>query len=127
MDSMFLAKLLGMYYLVVGISRFINRQTFIEIKDNLHKNVALMFYKRVLIFIFGAYVVLKHNIWEADWTLIITAIGWTCFIKGAILIMHPSGFCKHTHTPQSRQRIMLIYATVMCILGGILTFFGFFA
>ena len=39
----------------------------------------------------GLALVLTHNVWRADWPVIITILGWLAAIGGAVRIVMPQG------------------------------------
>ena len=125
--SLFIAKILGLYYLVMGVGFLFNRRVFQQVMEDFCKNAAVVLYGGLLALAIGIAIILKHNIWVANWTVIITIIGWLAFVKGVWLIIFPSTVFKFMQVYQKSKNLMLIQALIALILGAILTFFGFFA
>lgn len=121
--SVFLAKALGLYLLIVGSGMLINkkiRSIFLEILNN-H---TLLYVSDFLGLIIGILIVASHNIWVTDWRLIITLIGWVALIKGTLRVVFPhlgnATFIKWIECNAS------YYATVflMVIAGAIIYYTG---
>lgn len=43
-------------------------------------------------FVVGLLMIQKHNIWEFNWAVIITLLGWIIFLKSALLLTIPRVF-----------------------------------
>ena len=125
--SAFIARIFGLLYLVVGIGLIKNRQTFKQIMEDFSKNTVLVFYGGILALVIGLMIVLTHNIWVANWTVIITIIGWGALIKGVWLIIFPNSVHKFMQTYQKNENLLKIHPIVALVLGIVLTYFGFFS
>ncbi len=80
--SVFIAKILGLCYLVLGAALLLNKGLIEKVMEDFCKNAALLFIMGVFTLVLGIVMILVHNIWVANWTVIITIIGWIAFIKG---------------------------------------------
>src|SRR6187399_1348576 len=89
--SIFLAKLIGPVCLVIGIALLINGAAFRTLAGEFLNNPALMFLSGVITLPAGLAVVLTHNVWVADWRVLITIIGWLTAISGAFRLVAPEG------------------------------------
>ncbi len=89
--SIFLAKLIGPVLLVVGIGLFVNAKTYRKLADEFLRSPALIYLSGVLLMTAGLALVLTHNVWRADWPLLITILGWLGVIGGAVRIIVPQG------------------------------------
>ena len=87
--SIFLAKVLGLYFLIVSLGMIFNAGRFKPLIIDLIKSPALMFLTGFLALIIGILLVVSHNIWTADWRVVITILAWLSLIKGTIRIMVP--------------------------------------
>ena len=125
--SVFIAKIFGLIYLVVGVGLMINRQTFKQIMEDFCKNTVLVFYGGILALVVGVVIVLTHNIWVANWTVIITIIGWAALIKGVWLIVFPNSVHKFMRVYQKNKNLLVVHSIIALVFGIVLTYFGFFA
>lgn len=125
-SSIFIAKIFGLCYLVIGIGFMFNREAFGRIIDDFSKNAALMFFAGLFALAVGAAIILTHNIWTANWTVMITIIGWAGFIKGVWIIAFPDTVHKFMQIYRKNKNLLVVHSNVALIFGIVLTFFGFF-
>jgi uncharacterized membrane protein len=123
--SVFIAKIFGLCYLILGIGLLANRKTFKRIIEDFCKNEALVLYGGLIAFVVGVVIILTHNVWAANWTIIITLIGWAGLIKGIWMIVFPDSVHKLMKIYQNNENVLLIHAMLALMLGAVLTFFGF--
>ena len=65
-------------------------------------------------FILGLITVLLHNIWEANWSIMITIFGWIALIKGIARIAFTTEFSINSQRKNSlNMRWLLILVTVV--------------
>jgi len=87
-SSIFLAKFWGYYLLIFFIILSFNpkriRQIFADLKDE--KFLIILSFLSIII---GLLNILVHNIWESNWKLIITLIGWAALFMGLALFILP--------------------------------------
>jgi len=125
--SVFIARILGLCYLVVGAGLLLNRKAFQRVMEDFCKNAALVLYGGMFALIIGIVIILKHNIWAANWTVMITIIGWAALIKGIWIIVFPDMVSKFMQFYQKNKNLLIVHSIVAFILGVVLTFFGFSA
>ncbi len=123
--SVFIARILGLCYLVVGAGLVLNRKTFQQVLEDFCKNTALLFYGGVASLIFGITLILLHNIWVPHWIVIITIIGWLALIKGIWIIIFPNTVFKFMQIYQKNENLLMIQSIGVLIFGAVLTFLGF--
>lgn len=87
--TLFLAKAFGLYMIPVGLGLMVDPSRYRSwYKDILKQERRSMFGGVIALFI-GAFVIASHNVWVADWPLLITLIGWWGFVKGGALLVVP--------------------------------------
>jgi hypothetical protein len=121
--SLFLSKALGLYLLIVGSAMVINsklRALFLEML----KNTTLLYVSDFIGLIVGILIVTGHNVWTADWRVLITLIGWVILLKGTVRVVFPNlgntFFIKWIECKKSYYTS----AVVMIILGAIVYYNG---
>jgi uncharacterized membrane protein len=87
--SIFLAKLLGPVLLVAGIAMLVNRKNLDAIVQELFRSPLLLLLLGIIDLAVGLAIVLTHNVWVADWRLIITLLGWFLMVRGAVRMLIP--------------------------------------
>jgi len=125
--SVFIARILGLCYLVVGAGLLLNRKAFQRVMEDFCKNAALVLYGGMFALIIGIVIILKHNIWVANWTVMITIIGWLALIKGIWIVVFPDTVSKFMQFYQKNKNLLIVHSIAAFIFGAVLTFFGFFA
>ena len=87
-SSMFLAKFWGWYLIIFFLILSFNpkriKQIFADLKDE--KFLIISSFMAIIV---GLLNVLFHNIWEPNWKLIITLIGWVSLYIGLSLFIFP--------------------------------------
>jgi hypothetical protein len=124
-NSIFLAKLIGPLALALGLGVLFNREAVRAILDEFISNRAVLFLAGLITFPAGLAIVLTHNIWVADWPVIITIVGWLTAISGAIRIVAPEGAIRYGRRAYERPGGPLFGALVWLALGIVLIFFGY--
>jgi hypothetical protein len=73
----------------------------------------------------GLAIVLTHNIWTADWRVLITLFGWLSAIGGAVRLA-ASDTVMRTGLAMLRRRYFVTgAATIWIVLGLLFCLFGF--
>jgi hypothetical protein len=118
--SSFFAQLWGSFYIIFGLLFIITGQLgrTIEMTDN----KAFVISTGYISLLMGLVTVILHNIWAADWRIVITIIGWSTLIKGIMKI----GFPEQIHKQAQRFKKKQIFSAVfLIILGAWLLWMGF--
>jgi uncharacterized membrane protein len=123
--SILLARLIGPYIIVIGASIIFNQKIFRKIMEDFPKDPSLIFVTGLLTFITGLATVLFHNIWVADWRLIVTIFGWLVLIKGVFLVVLPGILIKTTKIYSDNFKLVLIPWGIMILIGIFLTIKGY--
>lgn len=123
--SIFLAKVIGLYLLIMAIALFVNGQKIKPIMSDLVRNPALMFMIGFICLILGLLLVIGHNLWVADWRVLITIIGWLTLIKGVSRVIYPQMDSKMVNFFLESHSAIYIAALIDLVLGVFLIYFGF--
>lgn len=124
-SSILLARLMGPYIIVIGASLILNQKIFRKIMEDFPKNSSMVFVTGLLTFVAGLATVLFHNIWVADWCVIITIFGWLVLIKGVLLVVLPGALIKTTKIYSDNFKLVLIPWGIMTLIGIFLTIKGY--
>jgi hypothetical protein len=85
--SIFLAKLIGPFLAVCGVSLIFNADAFRTIGDEIVNSPAWIYFAGLLALTAGLALVNTHNEWTADWRVAITLLGWLCVVIGIIRLV----------------------------------------
>ncbi|MDD3722715.1 MAG: hypothetical protein PHW92_09565 [Lutibacter sp.] len=86
--SIFLAKFWGWYLIIFFLILSFNPKRIVQVIKDLEDQKFVIVISFVAIVI-GLLNILFHNIWEDDWRLIITIIGWIALFIGLSLFIFP--------------------------------------
>jgi len=123
--SIFLAKILGLYLVIISIAMFANVYKFEKIIKDMVSDNAMAFLTADLALIVGILLVVSHNIWQADWRVVITVLGWLTLFKGTIRIMFPQWTEEVSERLAQSHAIVCISATITILVGIYLCYYGF--
>lgn len=123
--SVFLAKIIAVIYVVVGLGVLFNTTYYYKTTHSFMKDTGLMYVSGILALLVGVVFVLIHNNWTKDWTVIITLFGWLALVKGVLLLVFPK-IIKVFHTWLKKKSLFYFYGLMALILGVVFGYFGFF-
>jgi hypothetical protein len=125
--SIFLARLIGPVMALVGVSLLVNEAAFRKMALEFLRSPALIFFSGMILMPAGLAVVLSHNVWVADWRVIITLLGWVAVISGAIRVFAPQRATKVGKNFLTRKDFTTVAAAIWVVVGAVLCYFGFFS
>src|SRR4051794_41870284 len=115
--SVFLARLIGPVMLVIGLAVFANQRAFRDMAEEFLASRALLFPSGRLIMPMGLAIVLTHNVWTADWRVLITLFGWLNAIGGAVRLIAPVWVMQTGRVMLRRPYFTPIAAAIWVVLG----------
>src|ERR1043165_3980399 len=87
--SIFLAKIMGLVFVIVGLATFIKRDFVREGIRDFVDHAGLLFVSATLNVMLGLLIVLNHNIWELSWKGVITVLGYLILLRGILHLFVP--------------------------------------
>lgn len=124
--SIFIARIFGLCYLIIGAGLLLNQKFWREAIEDFSKNAATVFFGGIFALVVGVVIVLTHNVWVGNWTVIITIIGWIALIKGIWIIVFPGTVSKFMQVYRKNKSLLLVQSIGALVFGAVLTYFGFF-
>ena len=125
--SIFLARLLGPLFIVLGIAVPLKTQMFRAILREFAQSQALLYLAGFFGLLGGLALVLSHNLWVRDWRLIITLIGWLTIIRALVTIFQPQWIVTLAGKISENRSCFLGAAIADLLIGAILSYFGYLA
>jgi len=121
--SVFLAKLLGLYFLVFAVlCLFRKHQVQAAARDMVASKGTLAVSAEICL-IFGLVIAIDHSIWETSWRGLITLIGYLMILKAILRFAFPNTVKK------MMSKILgsgyWVTVIIMLIIGVYLTYCGF--
>jgi uncharacterized protein YjeT (DUF2065 family) len=83
-SSVFLARLIGPLFVVIGVIIVTNPSRLRTIGRELIQGEAVIFMAGMITFVVGLAIVNTHNIWVRDWRIVITLLGWVSVVAGIL-------------------------------------------
>ena len=123
--SIFLARLIGPAFLIMGLALLINRKHFFGIIEDVLANRALLYFAGLLALVPGLAIVLVHNVWTLDWRLIVTLFGWLAVIAGALRLLLPRQISRLGAAMLGREAVLIAGAGFYLVLGVVLSLVGY--
>ena len=124
--SVFIAKILGPLFMIVAIGMLVNRDFFQQVMEDYFKNAALVFFTGMAPLAFGIVIVVLHNVWAFNWTVLITIFGWGGIIKGIWLMIFPKMIPGFVQAYTRNKTLLIAHGILALLLGGFLTYMGYF-
>jgi uncharacterized membrane protein len=123
--SSFLAKLIGPVLAVIGVGMLLDRPGYRAMAQEFLASRALIYVAGLLALVPGLAIVLTHNVWAADWRILITLLGWLAAAGGVFRILCPQQVTRIGNAMLAREQYLTISGAVMLALGAILCFTGY--
>jgi len=124
--SIFLARLIGPVAIAGAVGMFLNGAAFRAMAQEFLRSPALIYLSGLLTMTAGLAVVLNHNLWVADWRVLLTVFGWLAAIGGAVRIALPRQVRAMGEAMLDKPMTMTAGATVWLAFGILFCFFGYF-
>jgi uncharacterized membrane protein len=123
--SIFIAKLLGPMFVLVGIAILSKPEAFRVLLKEFIESHVLMYLAGFLGLVAGLALVLNHNVWLLDWRLIITLIGWATIVRAVVTIFQPQQIVSLGLKAIQHKGIIFGAAVTDLAIGLILSYFGY--
>ena len=122
--SVFLAKLFGLYLLVVAALWAVRRDVISKSIDDFFASRAMMFMSGLIALAVGLAMAISHSVWELNWRGLITLFGYLSIAKGIARIAFPD-VPKRAVGYLSKGTRIWVWVGIMLALGAYLTWIGF--
>lgn len=123
--SLFLAKLVGLYTVVICLAGIVNRHHWRALVNELNQAPHLMgMFAGSIALLFGLFIILTHNVWTPDWRGLITLMGWVGILKGLLRLFFMDWLMRVSKSIVDGSWYMLVMV-VFLVIGAYLTYVGF--
>jgi hypothetical protein len=123
--SIYLAKLMGPVFCLAGLGFLLNRQAFLAIAEDFVENTGMIMMSGFFALVMGLAIVNAHNVWVADWPVIITIFGWASLIVGFIRITMPDIVSLIAKSILGMRSFLTIHAIILIIFGSWMSYVGY--
>ena len=121
----FIAQIIGLLFCIDAVGVLVNTAFYRRIVEEFIESPALCYLGGILALFFGLFILNFNNAWTADWTVIITIIGWLSVVKGVLLIVFPKVYLNFSNWMRMGDAMMRYIGIIYLLLGLFLTFKGF--
>ena len=119
--SKIIARLIGPLFLVMGLGMVVEADTVRALSTEFLSNLSLIYLAGMLTLVAGLAIVNAHNLWVADWRVLITILGWLSIIGGMVRLLFPGKVQSLGAGIISHPQAMLIGGIVVLVLGAVLS------
>ena len=124
--SLFLARLLGPIFVAIALGVLVNGAVFRAIAEESLRSHALIYLTGLFAITAGVAILLNHNVWAADWRVLITLFGWLAAIGGAQRIIWPQWTEAAIRWFLDHPASLTVAGIIWLLIGAVLCFFGYF-
>jgi hypothetical protein len=126
--SKYIARLMGPLLAIIGIGMatglLMEGETYSSLLKEFLGSRPVIFITGILALTAGLAIVNAHNLWVADWRVIVTILGWLLVLRGVMLLVFPSavqtlGDRVVAHPPGvvAGAAISFVLGAILCIMG----------
>jgi len=123
--AVFIARLTGPSLLVIGVGVLLNEANYAAMIAEAAHSPTLIYLSGLLTLPLGLAILNVHRAWTADWRVVVTVLGWLLAISGVIRIVLPQFTATAATALYSTSAGLMVFAVVMFVLGGYLSFEGY--
>jgi hypothetical protein len=129
MDDMTNAELIagfaGPLLMAIAAALLINRRTIAGLVTGTLNSPEFIFFSGIFTLLAGLAIVRAHNVWSAEWTILVTVLGWLAIIGGLLRIIWPERVSAARKTMLRDENTLTGWALVALALGAFLTAKGY--
>jgi hypothetical protein len=123
--SELIAGYAGPLFMAVAAALLINRRTVADLVTGVLNGPEFIFFSGIFTLLAGLAIVRAHNIWSAEWTVLVTVLGWLCVIGGIVRIIWPERVTALRNSMMKSENAVTAWALVTLLLGAFLTAKGY--
>ena len=123
--SRFIAKLIGPICIAGGLGMLFNTAVFKSMFERgLHDHL-LIYLAGLIALTAGLAIVVLHNRWEWNWTVIVTLFGWLAVIGGIVRMVAPQVIEQIGEQILAHPDFFIVDGSIAVLLGVLLSYFGY--
>jgi len=124
MESITLAKLLGLFATIWGLGIAINGARIRDAITEILESKSMQLIAALIPLLMGSFFVSVHNKWSMDWTLIITLFAWLFLFAGIFRTIFTDRWVNLVIKLKDKINFQIV-GSILTIIGLILLYFGF--
>ena len=123
--ELYTERFVALSLVAVGLSHLFQPARWVALFDELLRKPYAALFIGTLTLPLGLFVVLTHNVWVADWPVIITIFGWGWTVKATLYLVRPRTVDVVTANRICTPRTMAAVGAVFAVVGAALTWCAF--
>lgn len=123
--SIFLGRALGIYLLIISLSMIFNHRVFFATFQQWIESPGVITLTAFISIILGILMILVHNVWVADWRVVITLLAWLTLIKGIVRLNFPHAVPQTMEYFHQRKTAYFVLSGFCLLLAIFLLVFSF--
>lgn len=123
--AVIVAQVLGPLYVVAGLGLITAPERGARLISDMETNPAQALTWGLIALGLGLLILAVHPGWSADWTALVTLIGWLATLKGVLLILAPDMLLRLSRPMVAAPGRLRLWAIAPITLGLFLTAMGF--
>lgn len=125
-NSIFLAQALGIFLSIISLWILLRINKFDAVANEFVTSPALMMLAGIFSLTIGILILLIHNTWQINWTLLITIIGWLVFLQGIVRLFLFEKLKKHVSWVLNHRPVIVCVGVAWLAVGIFLLYHGFY-
>ncbi len=122
--TLFLAKVIGLYLIIMGLYLLIRPDQLKKVVADFAANAGLQSFGGIFSLILGLLIVVSHNVWIWNWPVIITIFGYLGILKG-ICRLFCSEWDKKMMEKMGKSELFIYSGVIWILIGLFLAYQGF--
>jgi len=121
MNALFIAQILGIFFVVAGLSMVANSKGTAAAIEASVENKGILWIWGILALLVGAVVVTLNNVWVGGLPILVTVIGWIAVIKGVFILIFPRAAVS-LYRSFNKSGVLVFCGAVAFVLGLVLLY-----
>ena len=119
----YLAEIWGISIIIISLVLLVKEKYLKNILASI-ENDGNLFLWGFISLVIGLAMVLSYNVWDKNWQVIITILGWLALLKGLALLFLPEMVKKYTKKIENAPFLPYVLF-ILIFIGLAITYFGF--
>lgn len=112
---------------VLGLGWLLNTKHYHKVLEEIRSNHHFLYLMGIVEITAGIALVLAHNVWTWEWSILITLLGWGAIIEGGLGLLFPNFIADAARSYFKKDPFFQGVGVLTFLLGLVLVYFGYFA
>jgi len=125
--TLFLAKLIGAYALIMSAWMLVRRDVALQMIESVSREPVAIAFVGMIRLAIGLAIVIGHDIWSDTAAALVSLVGWITLISGFLTLFLPPQTVRDIFSRMAYEKRYPMFALISFALGGALLIAGFSA